>query len=144
MKTPYDPALRIRQREIDQMQVSINVEVTRLTELETTRLTIDDTIRRESSLAAQDWAFSAHHYLARMQSERRRVREEAHHSAMRLDGLRLAAMEAYGSMRAIGAAADQFRDEAARQAASAEQAQIDDLSGGRRNRRPRVGRHESF
>lgn len=131
MKTPYDTALRALQREVDDLRASIGEAAERLMEIETLRQAMSDAIRHESALAAVDRNFSPEAYLARARAERDRLRAEERAADARLDALRRQAMESYGSLRAMEGAADVFRQEAFRAAATAEQAGIDDFSGAR-------------
>lgn len=131
MKTPYDAALRLRQREIDDMRVSINVEVNTMIVLDSQCAAIDHDVRAEREVASRDHAFSAHAFAARMYAQRDALNRERDASDMRLSALRDQAVEAYGSLNAIAAAADRHRDDAIRTVAIAEQAQLDDFSAAR-------------
>ena len=128
MKTPFDAALRLRQREMDAMRVSISVQVTHLMVIEETRDTIDRTVRREVEIAATNWGSSAHAFMARMRTQRERLVRERESVDARLVGLRMQATAAYGALRAIESAAARFRAEAERVAAAAEQSRVDDFS----------------
>lgn len=131
MKTPYDAALRLRHREIDAMRVSISVEVGQVTLLEQHRDTIDATVHRESQVTDVHHGFSGYAFAARMRAQREAVCRDRDASDGRLVHLRAQAVQAYGSLSAIAAAADRHRDEANRAAGIAEQSQIDDFSAAR-------------
>ncbi|WP_404367640.1 hypothetical protein AB5I39_13200 [Sphingomonas sp. MMS24-J45] len=134
MNTPFDAALRLRQREMDAMRVSIAVQVNQLMVIEETRENVDRSVRRETEIAASNWGSSAHAFMARMRAQRERlVRERATVNA-RLTALREQATEAYGALRAIEGAAARFREEADRAAATAEQNRADDFSAARYSR----------
>ena len=126
MKTPFDGALRVQQREIDDVRVAINVQVNQLVQIESSRAVVDATIERETAAAADDLNFSYHNYVARMCAERARLREDQAHVDALLARLRSKAAAAYGSFKAIETAADGFKTSAERAIANAEQAQIDD------------------
>lgn len=131
MKTPYDAALRLRHREIDEMRVSISVEVNRMTVLEQDRDALDARVRQESEIATVNHGFSGHAFAARMRAQREAISRERDLRNGELDRLRAQAVEAYGSLSAIGAACDRHREEAARNADIAEQSQLDDFSAAR-------------
>lgn len=140
MKTPYDAALRIRQREIDDMRVLITVEVNKTSVIDRHRDAIDTSVRAEIELAGSQYAFPAHAFVARMRAEREMLSRERAASETRLTGLRAQAVEAYGSLSAIGAAADRHREEALRAATIAEQGQVDDFSAARFTRQLHASR----
>ncbi|CAN5541314.1 hypothetical protein BH10PSE14_BH10PSE14_13670 [soil metagenome] len=140
MTTPYDAALRLRQREMDDMRVSISVEVNQLIVIERRRDAIDDSVRTEVQLATADHGFSAHAFVARMRAQRDALSRDRAAVDARLNSLQLQAAEAYGSLRAIEGAAGRYRDEATRVAATAEQSQIDDFSAARFTRALRDAR----
>ncbi|WP_010219782.1 hypothetical protein [Sphingomonas sp. PAMC 26621] len=131
MNTPYDAALRLRQREIDDMRVLITVEVNQMALLDGHRAAIDTSVRAEVEIAGSQHTFSADAYVARMRAEREVVCHERSVSDARLTALRAQAVEAYGSLSAIGAAADRYSAETLRMAAIAEQGQVDDFSAAR-------------
>ncbi|EIZ78748.1 hypothetical protein WSK_2796 [Novosphingobium sp. Rr 2-17] len=130
MITPYDAALRLRQREMDDMRVSISAEVAQVIALDGHRDAIDTTVQTEIALAAQH-AFPADAFVARMRAERASLCHQRAICDARLSGLRAQAIEAYGSLSAIGAAADRHRADTLRAAAIMEQSQIDDFSAAR-------------
>lgn len=142
MTTPYDAALRLRQREMDDMRVSISVEVNQLIAIERRRDDVDQAVRVETAIAANDHVFSAHAFIARMRAQREALCRDRATVDARLDSLQRQAAEAYGSLRAIEGAADRYRDEASRIAATAEQSQIDDFSAARFTRALRDARRE--
>lgn len=131
MKTPYDTALRAMQREVDDLRVSIASTADRLVQIETMRRGISDAIRAESGVSASNWTLSPAAYFARARAERERLVAEERATEARLEKLRRQAMESYGSLRAVEETAGAFRADAARAAASVEQAAIDDFAGAR-------------
>lgn len=140
MTTPYDAALRLRQREMDDMRVSISVEVNQLLVIERRRDAIDHSVRMEIAVATGDHGFSAHAFVARMRAQREALCRDRATVDARLNNLQLQAAEAYGSLRAIEGAAGRYRDEVSRIAATAEQNQIDDFSAARFTRALRDAR----
>lgn len=131
MKTPYDTALRARQRDVDDLRTAIGGATQRLHEVETQAQAICEAMTRESRLAAGNWTFSPAPYLARARAERERLSEARRLADAELEALRYRARESYGSLRALEGAAEGYRDQAHRDAASAEQAGVDDIAGAR-------------
>lgn len=128
MITPYDAALRLRLREMDDVRLSISVEVNQIVVIDRHRDTIDRSLRQEMSVATGDPMLSAHAFARRMRAQRDALCRERTDSDGRLAALRLQAAEAYGALRAIEGAVVRHRDEATRVAAIAEQNQLDDFS----------------
>ncbi|TCM17707.1 hypothetical protein EDF56_10549 [Novosphingobium sp. PhB165] len=132
MKTPYDAALRVQQREIDEMSVAISREAGVLAAVEQAQAEASAAVRREADLAGTDMSeglgIPSHGYFARKRDERRQLTSLQAELSTRLETLRSEAVEAFGTFRTIESAADAFRQEAERVQASAEQAGIDDLA----------------
>lgn len=126
MKTPFDGAIRIRRREIDEMRIAISVQVDRLVEIEAAVADAGAVMRNERGVAADDVLLSSHAYMARMAAERRRLAQDRALEDAVLTQLRNKAAAAYGQSRAIETAADQYRAEAAQATAAAEQGHLDD------------------
>lgn len=126
MKTPYDTAMRVQRREIDEMGVTINVQVNLLNQIERAREDAGHTLTRERDLSSRDFTLSSHAYMERIRAEQARLTRDGATQNARLDQLRNKAAAAYGAFRAIEVAADGFREEAERRSANAEQAGIDD------------------
>lgn len=126
MKTPFDAALRIGRREIDDMRLAINVQINQLVQVDNSRATVDATVARETRAAGDDALLSTHAYMMRMRAERARLEADKAMMDARLDMLRSRAAAAYGAHRAVESAAENFREEAARADASAQQARSDD------------------
>lgn len=131
MKTPFDGAIRIQRREIDEMRVAINVQVERLVEIEVAQVDHDATLRNERDVAGDDLLLSSHAYMARMHAERQRLAQDRSVIDVQLTQLRTRATAAYGMSKAIEAAADSYRDEAIQAEATAEQGQLDDQAATR-------------
>lgn len=132
MKTPYDAALRVQRREIDEMSVAISREAGILAAVEQARADTRDAMRREADLARNDvtesLVIASHGYFARKRDERRQLTGLQAELSRKLEALRAEAVEAFGTFRTIESAADSFRQEAERVQANAEQAGIDDLA----------------
>jgi hypothetical protein len=131
MKTPFDGAIRIQQREIDEMRVAINVQVERSVRIEAQQADTDAVLRNERDIAGGDLLLSSHAYMARMNAERRRLAQDRAVIDVQLNQLRTRATAAYGMSKATEAAAKAYRDEAILAEATAEQGQLDDQSATR-------------
>lgn len=128
MKTPYDAALRVRQRELDDVSRAIRTEAGALGAVEQERARVAATLRSEADLAAGDLTLVSPGWQRRMQGERQALGARQAELQARVDGLRALAVDAYGVLRGIETAADDYRAEAARTEAAAEQSATDDLS----------------
>jgi len=140
MRTPYDAALRARQREVDELRTAIGEAAQRLAEVEARHQNVADAMVRECQLAAGDWTFSPAPYLARARAERERLAKAKQDADAQFEALRHQAIESFGSLRAMEGAADLFRQEAGRTAAAAEQASVDDFAGARFARKLQLAR----
>jgi phage terminase small subunit len=128
MKTPYDTAMRVRQREIDDVRLEISVQVSQLVQIETRHMTIEATLDRETRIAASDSVLSAHAYVERIRRQRAQLAADRANADARLGQLRAKAVAAYGAFKAIESASDSFRNDAIRTIANAEQSHLDDLA----------------
>ena len=128
MKTPYDGALRVRQREIDRIGAAIGTENARLSALEGARRSAEAAAQAELRLASADPMLSTYAYLARMRQIQERIESDRTSSAARLDRLRDEATDAFGGMRAMQSAADSYKVEQVRVIAVSEQSLADDIS----------------
>jgi hypothetical protein len=128
MKTPFDTALRLQQREMDRVGMAIGAETGQLVSLEAARSDAEKASAAEAAAAAADPMMSSFAYLSRMRDLRERLEQDRAASAARLDRLRDEAIDVFGSKRAMETAADSFRAAEARTAAAAEQALVDDIS----------------
>lgn len=126
MKTPYDTAMRVQRREMDEMGVAINVQVNLLNQIEQAQDAARNRLAREGDLASQDFTLSSHAYMERIRAEQQRLARDGAAQSLRLDQLRNKAAAAYGAFRTIETAADGWREGAERRSANAEQAGIDD------------------
>lgn len=128
MRTPYCAAIGLQRREVDELRISIGVELGRLSEVERRRSQIDADMRRERSVAAEAFEVPATAYFALVRAERTRLEESQRTIDARVTRLRSQAREAYGSLSAVEGAAERYRDEETRRIESAEQAAADDRS----------------
>lgn len=128
MKTPYCAAIGLQRREVDQLRTSIGVEVGRLAQVEQRHSFIDESVRRERSVAAAAFDVPATAYFLRMRAERARLEADRQVIDARVTKLRSQAREAFGSLSVIEGAAERYRHEEMRQMEAAQQAVIDDRS----------------
>lgn len=129
MRTPYDGAKRLRQREIDDLRLSITSHADRLATLRSEGDRIDAAAKREVIAAAEVPMLSSHAYLSRLRTRRLEVEREGHEADARLDAVRGQALTVFAAMRALEAAAESFRVNVDHAATAAEQAAGDDRFG---------------
>ena len=128
--TPYDTALRVQRREVDNVRISISVALEHSTAIEQAQIQLAEKARAERE-APRDLLLPTDAWTAHVRRERGRLEEQARLADAKLTHLRAQAIEAYGTMRAIEGAADRHRDESERTEAIAEQGRIDDLGAAR-------------
>jgi len=128
MKTPYSTAIGLQRREVDQLRISIGVELGRLAEVEQRNAWIDESVRRERSIAADALDVPATAYFLRMRAERAMLEASRKVIDARVTQLRSQAREAFGSLTVIEGADERYRIEEERQLEAANQATIDDRS----------------
>ena len=131
MRTPYDTALRARKREVDDLRAAIGGATRKLVEADASAQALSDALVREKQIAADNLVFSPVAYLLRARAEATRLHEMRRAAGAELDSLRHQAIESYGSLRALEGAAEGFREQASRDAASIEQTSVDDFAGAR-------------
>jgi hypothetical protein len=128
MKTPYCAAIGLQRREVDEIRLSIGMEVSRLSEVERHQVRVDMEMRQERSVAAAAPDVPATAYFIQMHAERSRLADNQRAIDARVTQLRAQAREVYGSLNAIEGAAQRYRDEETRRIEGIEQAAADDRS----------------
>lgn len=131
MKTPYDTALRVTDRQLDQVRAAIGHAIDELQRVELAQREIDAAMRRESAASGSDHRLLTEHFFVRARADRQHLRERRALAHARLEELRRQAVDCYGSRTAIENAAGTFREEALRVEANAEQMADDDRVGAR-------------
>jgi len=126
MKTPYDAAMRVRQRELDEVSTAIRAESGTLSVLEQERERLRAALRSEAQVAAE-LALCSQAWQGRMRGHGRELGILQAQVQGRIEHLREVAIDAYGTLRSIETAAEDYRRDAARVEASAEQSASDDL-----------------
>lgn len=137
MSGRFETAIRVQRRQVDEIRLSIGVEIERARLIQEARVQVEEAMARERALVFARSMISGEAWLARARAERERLANEEKLAEARLNQLRARAREVYGTMRAIEEAARRDREEAVRQADAAEQAALDDLAATRFARRPR-------
>lgn len=130
MRTPFDTALRMQQRTVDDLKVAIGAALERIAGYEQQARDLVARMREERVLA-HALPFASDAWLATARLAQTRLAEETEAERARLAHLRDQAREAYGTFRAIESAAERFRADAEREAEAAEQAAIDDIAAAR-------------
>lgn len=128
MKTPFDAAARLRQRELDEVVGAIRAELTALDHVEREQARIAAALNHEAQLAAGDRACVSPEWQTRMRSERAALGMRQRALQARIESLRALAIDAFGVLRGIETAAEGFRSEVRRSQARAEQSASDDRS----------------
>ncbi|HEX8484293.1 hypothetical protein [Sphingomonas sp.] len=143
MTTPYDTALRIAERRLDQLRARIGQAVDDLQRTEAAHSNNDAVLARESMVAAGDPRLTSDSFFRQTRERRERLAAERVQAQDRLEELRLKAIEQYGSRTAVETAAAGYRADAERSAAAADQSAIDDLIGALAARRARTQRRST-
>lgn len=126
MTTPYCTAVRLRRRAVDALRQAIADCTERMTLLERRAAELRKTVDTERRLAANYGVLPENLYFRRMRLEHDRLVAERTAASAELESLRGRAQETFASLRAMEDAADRFRSDRERSAASAEQAAADD------------------
>ncbi|MGU3315144.1 hypothetical protein ACLBWH_06320 [Sphingomonas sp. M6A6_1c] len=131
MTTPLDGALRVQQREVEAIRVTIAVEVERATLAHAACIEARTTVADERAIAADSPLLPTQSYLTRMRATQQDLAAATADADARLERLQERAVQAYGKARVIELAVEQHRKEANRMLAAAEQRDLDDLAGRR-------------
>tara|TARA_B100000678_G_scaffold198899_1_gene167071 strand:- start:63 stop:500 length:438 start_codon:yes stop_codon:yes gene_type:complete len=131
MKTPYDAALRALDQEMDALRRVIGAATQRLDDMRQLHESLENQIVHEQRLAAVDSLLFADAYLERARGERAKLARATAEAENELASLRVKATEQYASIRAVGEAADRYREDAERARDRAEQQLVDDVVAAR-------------
>lgn len=131
MTTPFDSVLKVVGREVDTMRSAVGVAAGLLAALELARDVGIISLRREAAVAAADRTIGTDAYFAAAAVRRDRIEIDCVVASDQLDRVRQAAITAYGSLRAVEAAAGRFRAADDLRLRGAEQSAIDDFIGAR-------------
>jgi flagellar biosynthesis chaperone FliJ len=128
MKTPYDTAVRLQKRAMEDVRLAISVQVSQIVQIERSRATIGETLCREAGIAAAHHGLNSHAYLERMRAQRAKLAADTETADAQLRQLRAKAVAAYGGFHAVETAAERYRDHMAGEISKAEQGHLDDLA----------------
>ncbi|AXK44131.1 hypothetical protein [Erythrobacter aureus] len=140
MKTPYDPVVRVKQHELDEVRVQIGAENARLSELEAADRKLEAEMGCQSTSSEMDALFPRHTFIRRKAAERKSISEQRAESMKRVEDLRGHAAERYGSLRAVETAAERYRSDAVRAHKREEQMDADEIGSARFARQISVDR----
>ena len=131
MRTPYDGFVRLQKRAVDEVRLSISIEVGHIVQTERAQAALEAEQEAECLAAARDPMISTHGWLrARMADQARLIATRQAHEAA-LDHLRVQAREAYGAQRVAENAAQLYARRIEQARPARQQAEADDLSGAR-------------
>jgi hypothetical protein len=131
MQSPYDSALRVQQRTLDTIRLSLLAELAREQMVDAELGALDVSIAHEASIAASGWEFASHPYGQRQRAHRARLENDRAGIDTRVGRLRDATMEACGQKLAVAHAAASYTASLRQRIARTEQATADDFTGGR-------------
>lgn len=147
MTTPYDAAMRVIRREVDDMRLVIGEAAQRLVELEQARHAIGASLRREASVAhamVDATIVPTDRYFVQLRARQTAAARAIHDADAGLAALRHAAGERYAKLKTIETAAEEYRAAHATALATTEQGHADDIAAARflrlRAARRRAGR----
>ncbi|MFS0850806.1 hypothetical protein AB3M93_15265 [Novosphingobium panipatense] len=128
MKTPYDTAMRVRQRDLDEVSAAIRREARELGQVEREQARMRAAVRDEALLATADVTLISPGWQRRVQNAQQSLSDRQAELQHRLEALREVAIDGYGVLRGIETAAQDYRADLGRKVAAAEQATSDDMS----------------
>jgi hypothetical protein len=132
MKTPYDTLVRLQKRTVDEVKLSISIEVTHIAEVQLQQSALVQEVEAECAAAAQDWSLSTTAYLRDRAARSARLVQTRKEHEQQLDRLREEASQAYGALRVTENAAQAFAKKMRLAREARDQAESDDLSNARR------------
>lgn len=143
MKTPYDAALRVHKRRVDDLRITLSAITAELSDIEARKAGVAAAMEHESAVAGEDIRLPATGYYLRKIAERKQLDHARRTAEARLDETRTRAVAAFSSHHVIRSTADRFLEDQARTVAAVEQQAIDDLASSRflRARRESLGRN---
>lgn len=129
MKTPYDAALRVHKRRVDDLRVTLGAITAELSEIEARKTGLAAAMLHGSAVAGEDIRLPATSYYLRKIAERKQLDHARVLTEARLEETRTQAVAAFSSHHVIHSTAERFKDDHAKTVAAAEQLAIDDLAG---------------
>lgn len=131
MKTPFDSALRVQRRAVDDIRIGLHAEAGKISAVTAACAAIEQRLYREAGIAVADLTIGSFAYANRLRTQRRNLKVEEQQINRRLDALRDFALAASGQLRAIEVAAEDFGNAEMRRERGSEQAEADDLANAR-------------
>lgn len=134
MTTPYDTAMRMIRREVDDMRLVIGEAVQRLVELDQVRQALGASLQREARVAdtmANPVIVPTDRYFAHQRARQSAATRALHDADAGLAALRREAGEHYARLKTIETSADDYRAAQHSALASAEQGHADDMAAAR-------------
>lgn len=132
MKTPFDAVVRLNQRAVEEVRLSISVEVRQIADIEQTEKALVEEVEAEVIAASEDWQMSTHHYLRDRARRGARLAETRGEHEQTLARLREEAAQAYGALHVAQEAQRQFAAEARGAQERKDQAEMDDIAAAKR------------
>jgi len=144
MSTPYDTAMRVIRREVDDMRLVIGEAAQRLVELEQLRHALGASLRREASVVdamPNAVIVPTDRYFVHQRARQGAATRALHDADAGLAALRRQAGEHYARLKTIETAAENYRVARNTALASAEQGHADDMAAARFLRLRAAQRH---
>lgn len=132
MKTPYDPVVRLKTREIEALRDALRREMVRIALLAEDAEALAVRVRAECALVQGDAAVRTDQWVRARKAQADQIAEARAEAEAGLAQLRDKAMLAYGKLRAAEKAAGVYIERAEAEAERKAQAAADDLSSARR------------
>lgn len=134
MMTPYDAAMRVIRREVDDMRLVIGEAAQRLVELEQVRHALGASLRREARVAdvmVDATIVPTDSYFTQLRARQTAATHAIRDADAGLAALRRQAGERYARLKTIESAAQDYRAAHATALATAEQGHADDMAAAR-------------
>ncbi len=132
MKTPYDPVVRFKTREIETLRDSLRREMARIALLAEDAAALAVRVREECTLVQGDAIVRTDQWVRARKAQASRIAQARAEAEAGLAQLREKAMIAYGKLRAAEKAAEVFVERAEAEQERKAQSEADDLSNARR------------
>ena len=144
MTTPYDAAMRVIRREVDDMRLVIGEAAQRLVELEQVRHALGASLRRQASVAAvlvDATNLPTDSYFTQLRARQTAATHAIRDADAGLAALRRQAGERYARLKTIETAAAEYRVAHTNAMATVEQGHADDMAAARFLRLRAAKRH---
>lgn len=132
MKTPYDPVVRLKAREIDTLRNALRREMARIALLAEDAEALSVRVREQCALVQGDTTVRTDHWIRARMVQASQIAEDRAKAETGLAQLREKAMIAYGKLRAAEKAAGVYVKRGEAEEERKAQSEADDLSIARR------------